>query len=123
VQLDEQRSGVEQCLLQPRLRDQLGAFQSPGHGQQFLVQVYRDGAWQTNLARLLDGCREVPLYGEIARRAGRLCGLAGRSDVTDAVVAVIAAEHAATVVTSDPDDLSHLLGHLRDGDRVEVVVT
>lgn len=86
-----------------------------------LVQVFRDGARQVNLARLLKGCRELPLDGALARRAGRLCGDASTADVTDAVVAVVAAEHAAALVTSDPGDLQHLLGHLRHGDRVEVV--
>lgn len=86
-----------------------------------LVQVYRDGTRQVNLARLLKGCQELPLDGELARRAGRLCGAAGTADVTDAVVAVVAADHAAAVVTSDPSDLTHLLGHLPNGRQVEVV--
>lgn len=33
-----------------------------------LVQVYRDGARQVNLARLLKGCHELPLDGELAAR-------------------------------------------------------
>jgi hypothetical protein len=86
-----------------------------------LVQVFRDGARQVNLARLLKGCRELPLDGELARRAGRLCGAASMADVTDAVVAVVAADHAAAVVTSDPGDLAHLLGHLQRGGQVEIV--
>jgi hypothetical protein len=86
-----------------------------------LVQVFRDGARQVNLARLLKGCRELPLDGALARRAGRLCGVASTADVTDAVVAVVAVDFAAALVTSDPGDLAHLLGHLRSGGRVEIV--
>lgn len=87
-----------------------------------LVQAYRDGARQVNLARLLKGCREVPLDGAAARVAGRLCGSARTSDVTDAVVAVLAADLSAALVTSDPDDLTHLLAHLDRGKQVELVV-
>lgn len=87
-----------------------------------LVQVWRDGARQANLARLLKGVHLLPLDGGTARAAGQLCGAASTSDVTDAVVAVVAAATATVVVTSDPDDLAHLLSHTTGGHRVELVI-
>jgi hypothetical protein len=91
-----------------------------------LAQIFRDGARQANLVRLLKGCRELPLDGELARRVGGLCETAGMDNTVDAietaVVAVVAADHAATVVTSDPGDLAHLLSHLHRGEQVDIVL-
>lgn len=73
-------------------------------------QVWRDGARQSRLARLMKSglleVRDLDL-GE-ARAAGSLCGIAGTADVIDASVALLARRHQATVITSDPDDLRRL---------------
>lgn len=72
------------------------------------AQVWRDGARQVNLSRLLAGC-VVESFGENAARAvGRALALAGTADVVDAAVVVGAARRSDLVVTSDPDDLRHL---------------
>jgi hypothetical protein len=58
-----------------------------------LAQAWR-AAPQHNLSRLLRGCRIVP------------------TDVVDALVVVTATQLAAPVVTSHPDDLTHLAASL-----------
>lgn len=86
-----------------------------------LVQAWRDGARQANLARLLKSAELVALDGIMAQAAGQLCGRASTSDVTDAVVAVVAGGGPTLLVTSDPDDLAHLLAHVPGGERVEIL--
>lgn len=73
-------------------------------------QVWRDGARQSRLARLVkSGLLEVrDLDLDEARAAGSLCGISGTADVVDASVALLARRHRAAVVTSDPDDLRKL---------------
>ena len=75
-----------------------------------VAQVWRDGARQVRLARLVKSgllhVRELDL--DEARAAGALCGTTGTSDVVDASVALLARRHRAAVVTSDPDDLRRL---------------
>lgn len=73
-------------------------------------QVWRDPARQVPLVRLLRlGAVEAVPLGQID---GRLVGALLRdregSDVVDAHVAVLAARHDASVVTSDPGDLQRL---------------
>jgi predicted nucleic acid-binding protein len=80
-----------------------------------LGQVWRNGARQVLLARLLRA-REVelqPLDEQVARAAGELCGSAGTSDVIDASVVLAARATQDTVLTSDPDDLRRLDRKLR----------
>jgi predicted nucleic acid-binding protein len=73
-------------------------------------QVWRDGARQVRLARLLKsgllGVQDLDL--DEARAAGSLCGIAGTADVIDASVALLARRHRAAVVSSDPEDLHQL---------------
>jgi hypothetical protein len=73
-------------------------------------QVWRDGARQTRLARLLGSPIAIvePLDDRRARAAGQLCGLAGTRDVIDAAVVLSAREHELPVATSDPEDLRRL---------------
>lgn len=78
-----------------------------------LAQAWRGGP-QPRLSRALRGCRHIEVTEPLARAAGTLCGQAGTPDVIDAMVVVLAAQLDAAVVTSDPDDLTHLslaLGH------------
>ncbi|MDA8284007.1 MAG: PIN domain nuclease [Actinomycetota bacterium] len=73
-------------------------------------QVWRDGARQARLARLVkSGVLDVrALDLDEARAAGVACGLSGTADVIDASVAILARRHGAIVVTSDPADLRRL---------------
>lgn len=70
-------------------------------------QVWRDGARQARVARLLRSpAVEVEvLDGHRARAAGQLCGLAGSHHVIDASVVLCARRRAHTVVTSAPADI------------------
>lgn len=72
-------------------------------------QVWRDGARQARLARLLRGCRVEPTTERDARAAGELLGAAGQSDVVDALVVLVAARSGDEIVTSDPTDLRSLV--------------
>lgn len=73
-------------------------------------QVWRDGATQVWLARLLSrkGVDIVPLDTLGAKMSGELCGRAGTADVVDASVVLCAAQYRTPVVTSDVADLRHL---------------
>jgi predicted nucleic acid-binding protein len=73
-----------------------------------VAQVWRGGARQARLARLLrsDLVEEVWLDRETSRRIGALASSTGGIDVVDGHVALIAAERDAIVLTSDPHDLA-----------------
>ncbi len=73
-------------------------------------QVWRGGARQATLARLLGSKLVVvqALDDRTARAAGQLCGRSGTKDVIDASVIVTARTHGLPVVTSDPHDLRRL---------------
>lgn len=73
-------------------------------------QVWRDGARQVRLVRLLGSpvCKVLALDDTAARAAGQLCGSSGTSDVIDASVVILARQRSVRVVTSDPDDLRRL---------------
>lgn len=75
-----------------------------------IAQVWRDGARQARLARLVKSGRldVQALDIDEARAAGSLCGVTGTADVVDASVALLARRHRAAVVTSDLDDLWRL---------------
>lgn len=86
------------------------------HGDVLLVpagvvgQVWRDGARQVRLVRLLGSSASevVALDHAQARAAGQLCGASATSDVIDASVVVLARRRGLRVITSDPDDIVHL---------------
>lgn len=75
-------------------------------------QVWRDGARQARLARLLRGCIVEPVDDATARAAGELLGRSRPADGVDAVVVLSAARRGGIVYTSDPHDLAHLAGYL-----------
>lgn len=77
-----------------------------------VAQVWRDGAHQARLARLLRGLLEVELTRERARRIGTLLGQACRCDVIDGSV-VDAAADGDEILTTDPDDITALAQHSR----------
>lgn len=72
-----------------------------------VAQVWRGGARQVRLARLLgtDVIDERPLDPHAARRVGLLAAESGHDDVVDGHVASLALGRGTRVVTSDPDDL------------------
>jgi hypothetical protein len=70
-------------------------------------QVWRDGARQVMLARVLDGLEIIPLDDALGRRAGRLLARCGGDDVTDAAVVLLAVD-GDTILTSDTLDLARL---------------
>ncbi|MEV6415539.1 PIN domain-containing protein [Kribbella sp. NPDC051718] len=72
-----------------------------------LAQVWRGGP-QHQISRLLKGCDIVSDDLRVGRAAGVICKSSGTADVVDAIVVVTAVQHQASVVTSDPDDLTHL---------------
>jgi hypothetical protein len=69
-------------------------------------QVWRDGACQAVLARLLDALEIVALDATLGRRAGRLLAVCG-GDVIDAAV-VLLADDGDVILTSDADELRRL---------------
>jgi hypothetical protein len=73
-------------------------------------QVWRDGARQTRIARLLNARGTVvePLDLDVAKRGGLICGRAGSRDVVDATVVLAARQHGAKIVTSDRTDIQRL---------------
>lgn len=75
-----------------------------------LAQVWRDGARQAILSRMLrnPGLVEAPLHHGDAKRIGELLRDSRTTDVVDAHVAVLARRLEAPVITSDPGDISNL---------------
>lgn len=80
-----------------------------------LAQVWRSGARQALLHRLLAGdMTEVVALDRVAAQAvGSLLSASSTRDVVDASVVVCAWTHDDVVVTSDPDDLRVLDPGLR----------
>jgi hypothetical protein len=74
-----------------------------------VAQVWRDGARQANLARVLSGVDVAPLDLPVAKRVGLVLGAADSSDVVDGHVAHLV-EPGDQLLTSDPDDMRDLLG-------------
>ncbi len=73
-----------------------------------VAQVWRDGSRQANLARVLAGVRTDGLSPEVGKQIGGLLGRSRTHDVVDAHVASLASS-GDLILTSDPDDLEHLL--------------
>ena len=65
------------------------------------------GPRQTLLAKLLGAVDVRPLDDALGRAAGELLGAAGRRDVIDAAL-VLLANDGDDIVTSDPDDIEPL---------------
>ncbi len=75
-----------------------------------VAQAWRGSARQHATVRLLraGAVRVDPLSEDVAYRLGLLLAQSGTSDVIDAHVALLARRLQATVLTSDPDDLTAL---------------
>ena len=76
------------------------------------AQAVRDPRRQARLMLTLRGCEIVPFEEDDVSPVGKLLARSGTSDVVDGLVALTAAKAIAAVVTSDPDDITHLLGTL-----------
>jgi hypothetical protein len=64
---------------------------------------------QVQLRRMLRGC-EVPILDEgTAHKVGAVLALSGTADVVDAAVVVEALASFARILTSDQEDVAHLL--------------
>jgi hypothetical protein len=72
-----------------------------------LAQAWRGGP-QHQISRALKGCDILPDDQRTGRAAGVVCKSSGTADVVDAIVVVTAVQQQASVVTSDPDDLTNL---------------
>ncbi len=73
------------------------------------AQVVRHPQRQARLMAALRACDIVPFEAAHAGLVGQLLAQSGTSDVVDGFVAIKAAEVAATVITSDAQDIKHLL--------------
>ena len=73
-----------------------------------VAQVWRHGARQAQLARVLAGVAAPALDLDTGKRLGVLLGVTGSSDVVDAHVASLASA-GDQVLTSDSDHLRKLL--------------
>ena len=89
-----------------------------GRGNRIVVpapaaaQAVRDPARQARLMLTLRGCRIVPFGEEAVSPVGRLLARASGNDVVDAFVVLTAASSKAAIVTTDEDDIRHLLDTL-----------
>jgi hypothetical protein len=81
-----------------------------------VAQVWRSGARQANLARVLAGVEVRPL--DDGRSVGQLLAASGTADVVDAHVALVA-QSGDRLLTSDPHELA-LLVEAR-GVRIEMI--
>lgn len=75
-----------------------------------LAQVWRDSEGQHDLAVLMRMSIVVPFDTETAKDVGSLLSRSGTSDIVDGAVVMLAMEHGAAAVTSDPDDIAALAG-------------
>lgn len=73
-----------------------------------LAQVWRGGARQAAVARLLAACSVDDLTEPRSKAVGRLVGAARHPDIVDASVVETAVRHGGAIVTSDPADLSRI---------------
>lgn len=74
-----------------------------------VAQVWRDTQGrQARLARLLRGVDVRPVNDQAGRAAGVLLGRAGTTDPIDATL-VLTANSGDRIITSDPDDIGHLV--------------
>ncbi|MDP1828145.1 MAG: hypothetical protein Q8L48_33025 [Archangium sp.] len=87
-------------------RERLGGRAPLSHGA-VVGQVWRGGARQAQLARLLRATEISPVDLELGRRAGELLGRVRANDVVDAAVVLLCVD-GDQLLTSDPGDLTSL---------------
>lgn len=107
VAVDRRDRGIEALLLMA-MQEQIPVCTSGA----VIAQVWRDGARQANLARILNGVEIHPLDKSAGKQVGQLLAVSRASDVVDGHVAMLA-QAGGRILTSDPDDITHLL-HARE---------
>jgi len=107
----EKRKAKAVALLAELVAQHRGAHVPAG----VVAQVWRGTPHQHAITRLLRtrAVRVASLSEDIALRSGVLLGTTRTRDIVDAHVALLARALGATVVTSDPDDISRLDPTLR----------
>jgi hypothetical protein len=109
-------TGLSERILRVAQRERIPLRCSAG----VVAQVWRNGARQANLARVLRGIDIVALDASAAIRIGPALGATRTADVVDAHVALLASR-GDQLLTSDPSDIRRLLGNrLRDVTIVSV---
>ena len=73
-----------------------------------VAQVWRNGARQADLARVLTGVKTLAIDTTSARQIGTLLATSRSDDLVDAHVALLAVD-GDRVLTSDPTDIRRLL--------------
>jgi hypothetical protein len=73
-----------------------------------VAQVWRSGARQANLARVLAGVDTVPLDSRASRSVGEVLARSRTADVVDGHLGLIVGADDI-VLTSDPDDIKKIL--------------
>jgi len=73
-----------------------------------VTEVWRDGARQARLARLLNACRIIDWDRDLARAGGEVLARARSGETLDAIVIAAAASVGAAVLTDDLTDLDPL---------------
>lgn len=86
------------------LKRELLAGRTPSTHGGVIGQVWRGGARQARLARLLPGLEIAALDEAFGRRAGVLLARSGTADVVDAAVVLLASD-GDWILTSDVGDL------------------
>jgi hypothetical protein len=86
-----------------------------------LTQVWRGGARQALLARILRSCVVEPTTEQVAKDGGVLLAKTRTSDAVDAIVVASALPRDALIVTSDPDDLTLLWRAAEIGKRPKIL--
>ena len=71
-----------------------------------IADVWRDGARQARLARLLNVCRIVDCDRQLARSGGEVMARANSHETLDAIVVAAAVIVGGAVLTDDPSDLT-----------------
>ena len=114
----ERRDASVGALLRVAQRDRVPVRTSAA----VIAQVWRDGASQAQLARVLAGLEVRPLDESSGRSIGELLGRTRKIDVVDGHVALLA-QAGDTVLTSDVEDLKSMLEARRVSARVRRVLT
>ncbi len=83
-----------------------------------VAEAWRDPARQVRLTRALRGILEHPLDPPAARWCGRLLASSATSDIADAAIVLLAGPDDV-VLTSNPNDIGHLIGATGSHTRVE----
>jgi len=85
-----------------------------------VAQVWRNGALQVNLARVLAGVDAATLDGVRGRSVGEILALSKTADVVDGHLGLVV-QSGDTVLTSDAEDIKKILAARKVGATVRRV--